>query len=287
MRKTLIAGFAAALLPAVFVSPAYACPTWHALTNGATADAVQVMDDFNSILQCPNFSGNALMTSGSYNGGFYVGDTINWGFSVSHSGVNYYTNVQFGGTGDNNRAIRFLDAGTERMRINGAGNVGIGTDSPSYTLHVNGSVAGTSAYNNLSDLRLKKDIRPITGALATIAKLRGVRFRWRTPQERTVAKTLDLPNDKPQIGFIAQDVRSVLPEAVTTAGGQEAILSMQESKIVPLLVEAVKELKAKNEQEIEAIAKLQREIAELRGDHHDIAVNETVFHRAALALGWR
>jgi hypothetical protein len=33
------------------------CPSWHTLTNGTTADATQVMDNFNVILNCPNFTG--------------------------------------------------------------------------------------------------------------------------------------------------------------------------------------------------------------------------------------
>lgn len=34
------------------------CPTFHTLTNGSTADANQVMDNYNYILQCPNFTGS-------------------------------------------------------------------------------------------------------------------------------------------------------------------------------------------------------------------------------------
>ncbi len=170
--------------------------------------------------------------------------------------------------GSDNSFIDFRLKGTvaanSKMIITGAGLVGIATTSPSYTLHVNGSVAGTSAYNNLSDARLKKDIGPISGALALIDRLRGVRFSWRTPQERDVGAEFDLPIKRPQIGFVAQEVGLVLPEAVTVADGKDAIMSMQETKIVPILVEAVKELSEFNKKQAEAILDLKHEVAELR-----------------------
>jgi hypothetical protein len=47
-------GAAAMILSAFFATSAQAtCPTFHTLTNGTTADASQVMDNFNYILQCP------------------------------------------------------------------------------------------------------------------------------------------------------------------------------------------------------------------------------------------
>src|SRR5258706_8009197 len=60
-RKTVgkYFGAIAMVLPALFSTSAGAtCPTFHTLTNGNTADATQVMDNFNYILQCPNFTGN-------------------------------------------------------------------------------------------------------------------------------------------------------------------------------------------------------------------------------------
>src|SRR5262245_53152790 len=49
----------AILMAILYSSSAYAvCPTFSTLTNGTTADATKVMDNFNYILQCPNFSGN-------------------------------------------------------------------------------------------------------------------------------------------------------------------------------------------------------------------------------------
>ncbi|MBX3251562.1 MAG: tail fiber domain-containing protein [Myxococcales bacterium] len=121
----------------------------------------------------------------------------------------------------------------ERMRVVGdTGNVGIGTSSPAYRLHVNGSVAGTSAYQNLSDARLKTNVARIDDWRAVLAGLRGVRFDWRRDEHPT--RELD---EGRQVGFLAQEVASVLPEAVSTDG--EGFHSVAYASIVPVLVEAV------------------------------------------------
>ncbi len=52
----IVGAFAASWLPTGAL--AQSCPTFHTLTNGTTADASQVMDNFNYILGCPNFTGN-------------------------------------------------------------------------------------------------------------------------------------------------------------------------------------------------------------------------------------
>jgi hypothetical protein len=160
-----------------------------------------------------------------------------------------------------------------RMTITNAGDVGIGTRTPAYTLQVNGSVAGTSAYVNTSDARLKKDIVPIADAMTILERLRGVRFQWRTAQERTVGKNLDLPANEPQIGFIAQEVKAVLPEAVSVAPGPEAVMSLKETKIIPILVEAMKELTAANKNQAGQIALLQHQVRELEQRSADRRTN--------------
>jgi len=130
----------------------------------------------------------------------------------------------------------------ERMRIDTGGNVGIGTASPGYTLHVNGSVAGTSAYNNLSDARLKKDVQPIGDALAIVEALRGVTFNW----DKTVDPAMKL-DDRNHVGFIAQEVEAVLPQAVSTASDARQTKSVAYSEVIPVLTEAIKQLKAEND----------------------------------------
>ena len=193
------------------------------------------------------------------------------GFSVKGSGpgeVASIAGISTGTTsGDYSTALIFQTrasggADGEKMRITASGNVGIGTTSPSYTLHVNGSVAGTSAYNNLSDARLKKDVTPLVGGLALISQLQPVRFDWRSEDEREVGKEFNLPSGK-QIGFIAQDLGKVLPEAVSTAKGKDAIMSVAESKVVPVLVAAVKELKAANDNQAAEIDRLESRVVVL------------------------
>jgi hypothetical protein len=139
------------------------------------------------------------------------------------------------GTTQSNSAI------TEKMRITSAGNVGIGTTSPSYTLHVNGSVAGTSAYVNLSDKRYKKDILPIENALDKILALNGVTFNW---DKENTDMNLD---DNNHIGLLAQDVEEIIPQVVSTGTDENKTKSVAYTDLIPVLIEAIKELKAEIE----------------------------------------
>ena len=142
---------------------------------------------------------------------------------------------------------------TERMRINSSGNVGIGTSTPGYTLQVNGSAAGSSAWINLSDARLKTNVETISGALDIVKHLRGVRFQWLPDNKREsqVGNTPTLAPDEVHVGFIAQEVEAVAPEAVVPPkkkGAGSAYYGLKEADLIPFLVEAIKEQQAEIEQ---------------------------------------
>lgn len=136
-------------------------------------------------------------------------------------------------------------SGVERLRIASNGNVGIATSTPSTLFYVNGTAGGVSAWQILSDARLKTNIRPLNNALAQIQALNPVRFDWRNPSERTVGKHLQLPVGESQIGFLAQEVEQVVPEAVAKpVAGSDSPYGLKEGNIIPLLVQAIKEQQA-------------------------------------------
>jgi hypothetical protein len=105
-----------------------------------------------------------------------------------------------------------------------------------FTFFVNGSAGGSLGWNTTSDVRFKTNISVLTNALSTVMALRGVRYEWNNKEDFDA---------KMHIGFIAQEVKSVLPEVVT--GSEETSYSMQYAPITALLVEAIKELKNENE----------------------------------------
>ena len=93
------------------------------------------------------------------------------------------------------------------------------------------------AYGSPSDKRLKENIKPIKSALDKVSKLQGVTFDW---------KEKGITNLKEDIGFIAQDVQKVIPELVRE--NKDGMLSMRHQGIAPILLEAIKELKAEIEE---------------------------------------
>jgi len=84
-----------------------------------------------------------------------------------------------------------------------------------------------------SDQRLKDNVTPIEDPLAKILSISGNTYDW---NEKSGKEGHD-------VGVIAQEVLEVLPEAVTTR--DNGYLAVDYQKIVPLLVQAVKELSAK------------------------------------------
>jgi uncharacterized protein (UPF0218 family) len=100
------------------------------------------------------------------------------------------------------------------------------------TLTVKGDVV---AYGSPSDKRLKENIKPIESALDKVMKLQGVTFDWKQKED----VILDIKED---IGFIAQDVQKVVPELIRE--NSNGLLSMRHQGMAPILLEAIKELKA-------------------------------------------
>jgi hypothetical protein len=88
-----------------------------------------------------------------------------------------------------------------------------------------------------SDSRLKTNIQNITMALDKVSRLNGVEFYW---NDR--ARELYPERTEKDVGVIAQEVQEVLPEIVTER--DNGYLAVRYEKIVPLLIEAIKELRA-------------------------------------------
>lgn len=116
-------------------------------------------------------------------------------------------------------------------------------------LVVNG-VTMTHGVSYTSDKRFKKDIKPITSALEKIKQLNGVSYNWRKDEFKD--KNFD---DLNQIGFIAQEVEKVIPQAVIKDG--EGYYAMNYTMLIPVLTEAMKEQQKMIEQQ-------QKEIDELK-----------------------
>jgi len=96
--------------------------------------------------------------------------------------------------------------------------------------------AGSCKPGSCSDRRFKQNITPIASALDKVTKLQGVSFTW----NRAAFPARNFSAGK-EIGLIAQDVESVIPEVVLTDA--EGYKSITYDKLTAVLIEAVKELK--------------------------------------------
>jgi hypothetical protein len=115
------------------------------------------------------------------------------------------------------------------------GNIGMGLTNPTVRLQVSGDIIANSIAGS-SDIRFKKNIRPIYNALDKVKALKGVYFNW--DQKNFPDKSFGAQDE---LGFIAQEVEKVVPEIVTKDKTKEEYRSVKYDKLVALLVEAIKE----------------------------------------------
>jgi hypothetical protein len=135
---------------------------------------------------------------------------------------------------DSNNRFRIFDNtnNSERITLTSGGNVGIGTTSPGYKLHVNGQVSNISIYAShdivaYSDQSVKTNIKPIENVIERIQNSRGVVY------DRTDCDSIN------NIGFIAQELEENFPELVVT--NEDGTKAVKYQNTVAVLFEAIKE----------------------------------------------
>ena len=235
----------------------------------------------SSKLHVNSGSGDALLAVSVTGGGNGAGllrlfgsDTSTYSSYNSLASLNSDNTQQWyiGGNGNTN-TLTFQTSTTERMRIDSSGNLLVGTtggngakinaETASATgnfasnntagsgtrYHVvfyesgteRGSITSNgsaTAFNTSSDYRLKHDVQPLAGALATVAALKPVTYKWTS-------------DDSLGEGFIAHELAEHIPLAVS--GEKDAVKEdgtikpqgVDYSKVVVHLVAAIQELSAK------------------------------------------
>ncbi|MBI2507651.1 tail fiber domain-containing protein [Candidatus Woesearchaeota archaeon] len=159
-----------------------------------------------------------------------------------------------------NGAISFVTAGSDRVKIDQNGNVGIGTTSPSNTLNIGGSMniskqvifEGLNAENSgtavcitsnntiiesssatdctLSTLKVKENISSLELGIGKVMELHPVEFDY---------KESYLPNAPRQAGFIAEEVANVSSLFVLYENGEP--LNVEYSRLTALLTKAIQD----------------------------------------------
>ena len=130
-------------------------------------------------------------------------------------------------------------------------SLGIGTAASGTTGEIRATGDITSAY---SDGRLKTNVEEISNALDIISGMRGVRYK----ASDELTKYGMQASKRTQVGVIAQEVQRVMPEVVTLAPfdidenneskSKENYLTVSYERLVPVLIQAIKELKKEVEE---------------------------------------
>lgn len=166
------------------------------------------------------------------------------GWNIIEAGVGFNEYVNYRGSGNGGHRFYSLVSGTPTE-----------ANSLSY-LNINGQWSAT-AFNSTSDVRLKRNIKNVEHGLDTILKLHPVSYEKKTNLESTEYNTKE-------IGFVAQEIRKVLPDIVKEADDSNKLLSVNYDSLIPVLTKAVQELNSKVDELSAKVQKLESENSELK-----------------------
>jgi len=164
-------------------------------------------------------------------GNLLVGQT-SWSFS--NNGTQIAANGRIYNTSNTDYNLELAGSTSARIRFYTSAG-GNGTTVGSIT--VSGSA---TTYATSSDYRLKENVAPMTGALATVAQLKPVTYTWKSSGEAGQ-------------GFIAHELQAVVPDCVTgekdavDENGNPKYQGVDTSFLVATLVSAIQELTARLE----------------------------------------
>jgi len=147
-------------------------------------------------------------------------------YADGYRAIIYLKNTHTGG-------VEYFIASTNNSDgVYGGAKLAISGNGGTNGVYLNGVLA--TSWSGQSDIRLKDIDSEIENAIDKVNKLRGVRFTWKSDETK-----------KMQVGLIAQEVKEVLPEAVDfEEGNDDYRMGVQYTEVIPLLVNAIKELKA-------------------------------------------
>ena len=166
-----------------------------------------------------------------------------------------------------NTKSKWLSSGSDIYNSN-LGNVGIGTDNPAaYKLTVNGSIgASENIVASYSDERLKDITEYIDDVLPILNNIKVFRYNC-----NDVAEKYGYDKNKKELGLSAQEIQKYYPELVclapfdsiydsetqqTISKSGEDYLTLNYERLVPVLLQAIKELNNKYEALEEKYSKL-------------------------------
>jgi hypothetical protein len=141
--------------------------------------------------------------------------------------------------------IRYLNTAADVLTILASGDVGIGTTDPDNLLTVNGSAdkPGGGSWGTFSDGRLKAVTGSYDAGVDAILKLTPVRYRYKGQN------AMGIKDGDEHVGFVAQDVEKVIPEAVTR--NSQGYLLVNNDPILWTMLNAIKQQQA----EIQTLAR--------------------------------
>lgn len=189
------------------------------------------------------FTGAVRLTGSAGTTGIYLGqDVVGKEANAGRIGYALFTPdaVDFvgGGTGTNNRQIRFWAEGGTRF----TGKVIPDADN-AFTLGEGGrrwsQVWSATGTIQTSDATLKTNIIPSPYGLQEVLQLTPVQYNWK-----------ETPDGKKEVGLLAQDVLKLIPEAVVVPEDGSA-MGMKYSELIPVLIKAIQE----QQQRIEKLEK--------------------------------